>query len=465
MKETIVLYPAPSFAHLVSMVELGKLILQHQPHLSILILVPSMPSDHSTSASSSYISDLSLTGIPMSFIYLPSLQVSVFDSVAMNALNVLDALKTLSSSFTILALVTSAPHENLKTHIPTFCYFTSCASALAFFLYLPTLHDQTNKSFKDLTETPLNFSGLPNFLSASSAPEPVLSREGPSYHFFLSFASSLLKSKGIIVNTFNFLEPRAVEPMKNGVCAPNDQTPPIFCIGPLITSARDHAISSSSSEDETSNCIAWLDKQANRSVVFLCFGSKGVFSEAQIKEIAIGLEKSNHRFLWVVKSPLGLDTEPKLEELLPDGFLKRTKEKGLVVKSWAPQNAILRHESVGGFVTHCGWNSVLEAVSYGVPMVAWPLYAEQNLNSVIMVKEMKVAIPIISEEAARDGSKLGLVVAEEVERRVKELMEFEEGKILRQRSLEMKARAIAAWSSGGSSSTAFHDLVSSWKHG
>ncbi|XP_054807253.1 UDP-glycosyltransferase 88F5-like [Prosopis cineraria] len=458
MKETIVLYPAPSFAHLVSMVEFGKLILQHQPHLSIVILVPSMPSAHNSS-SSSYISDLSLARIPISFLSLPSLQVTVYDSVAMNALNVLDALETLSSSFTILALVTSAPHQNLNTHIPIFCYFTSCASALAFFLYLPTFHSQTTKSFTDLRETLLDFPGLPS-LSASNVPEPVLNRESPSYQFFLCFASSLLKSKGLIVNTFNFLEPRTVQAITDGDCVPNDQTPPIFCIGPLITSAKDHAIARSTSDyDEASDCMVWLDKQPSESVVFLCFGSKGVFSEAQIKEIAIGLERSRHRFLWVVKSPQGLNTEPKLDELLPHGFLERIKEKGLVVKSWAPQNAILRHESVGGFVTHCGWNSALEAVSYGVPMVAWPLYAEQHMNSVILVKEMKVAI------AARDGSREGLVSSDEVERRVRQLMEMEEGKVMRCRILEMKAMAIKAWCSGGSSLNAFIDLVSSWKRG
>lgn len=125
--------------------------------------------------------------------------------------------------------------------------------------------------------------------------------------------------------------------------------------------------------------------------MFLCFGSKGTFSKEQFKEMAVGLERSNQRFLWVVRSQL------ELEVLLLEGFLERTKDRGLVVKSWAPQVAILSHESVGGFVTHCGWNSITEVVSYGVPMVAWPLYAEQEVNSVVLVEEMKLAIPIFGE--------------------------------------------------------------------
>ena len=141
--------------------------------------------------------------------------------------------------------------------------------------------------------------------------------------------------------------------------------------------------------------------------------------------MAIGLEKSNHRFLWVVKSPLNSNTEPDLEVLLPEGFLERTKDRGVVVKSWAPQSAILSHESIGGFVTHCGWNSVLEAVTCGVPMAAWPLYAEQRMNSVVLVEDMKLATPI--EKVSSSSISEELVSAEELEKRVEEVEKRFEG--------------------------------------
>ncbi|MFS7969207.1 putative UDP-glucuronosyl/UDP-glucosyltransferase, UDP-glycosyltransferase family [Helianthus anomalus] len=182
-----------------------------------------------------------------------------------------------------------------------------------------------------------------------------------------------------------------------------------------------------------------------------------------LKEIAKGLEMSGVRFLWVVRSPpsdrdedrfLPLP-EPDLDLLLPEGFLERTKDRGLVVKKWAPQVAILNHKSVGGFVTHCGWNSILEAVCAGVPMVAWPLYAEQRFNRVVLRDEMKLALPM-------DESEGGLVTAMEVEKRVRELMEGEEGIVVREVAKVRKEEAAMAVSDGGSSRVALSKLVASW---
>ncbi|KAK7836447.1 anthocyanidin 5,3-O-glucosyltransferase [Quercus suber] len=473
MKETIVLHPVPGFHHMVSLVELGKLILQHHPHFSITILVPTMPLDTSTTTSS-YINHISKTNLPITFFFLPSIPhhqetqdqaAMILECMRLNASFVVDALQTMCLSSSILALITSSVYiydglDNL--HIPTYYYFTSCASTLAILLHLPTLHNQTTKSFKDLNDTLLHVPGIPP-IKASYMPQLLLDRDGPAYHYFFNYASCMSKSKGVVVNTFDILEPQAVNAIASGACISNGATLPIYSIGPLITDAKDQ------SGNSTSEALAWLDAQPSRSIVFLCFGSKGTFSEAQHEKIAHGLERSNQRFLWVVKSPKGSTSDqPQLEILLPEGFLERTKGRGLVVKCWAPQNAILRHESVGGFVTHCGWNSLLEAVSYGVPIVSWPLYAEQHLNAVVLVEEMKLAIPIdtsTSMVSCKEGEEEGLVSAEEVEKKVRQLMEFEEGNVLRQRSLEMRAMAMAAWTSGGSSFTAFTTLVASWKQG
>jgi hypothetical protein len=180
----------------------------------------------------------------------------------------------------------------------------------------------------------------------------------------------------------------------------------------------------------------------------------GRFSKAQLNEIAIGLEKSEQRFLWVVRSDV--DSEKlSLDELLPEGFLERTKEKGMVVRNWAPQGAILRHNSVGGFVTHCGWNSVLEAVCEGVPMIAWPMYAEQRLNRLIMVEEMKVALKLYETNGFVSGAELG--------ERVKELMESNHGVEIRERILKMKISAKEARGGGGSSLVDLKRLGDSWR--
>ncbi|GLT31245.1 hypothetical protein SLA2020_059940 [Shorea laevis] len=187
----------------------------------------------------------------------------------------------------------------------------------------------------------------------------------------------------------------------------------------------------------------------------------GMFSAKQLTEMAIGLEKSGHRFLWVVRNPpadntkqsvSGVAEEPNLHELLPQDFSDRTTDRGMVVKSWAPQVAVLNHDSVGGFVTHCGWNSILEAICAGVPMLAWPLYAEQKMNKASLVEEMKVALPV---EELEDG----LVSAEELEKRVRELMESDSGKQVRERILVFRNEVDPSMERDGSSVSALAKFI------
>jgi hypothetical protein len=199
-------------------------------------------------------------------------------------------------------------------------------------------------------------------------------------------------------------------------------------------------------------CIHWLDGQPKWSVVFLCFGSLGTLSTAQLKEMARGLERSGHRFLWEMRRPRGdqgpsSSPEPDLEALLSDGFSERTKGRGLVMKNWAPQPEVIRHEAVGAFVTHCGWNSALEAIMSGVPMVCWPLYAEQRLNKVHIVDEMKFGVAV-------EGYDEELVKADEVEAKVRLVMESEQGVKPRER---MAADAIV---DSGSSDVALGEFFS-----
>ncbi|PWA54847.1 glycosyltransferase UGT88A8 [Artemisia annua] len=183
----------------------------------------------------------------------------------------------------------------------------------------------------------------------------------------------------------------------------------------------------------------------------------------QLKEITKGLELSGHRFLWVIRSQPTIKKEELFvppdvldsNTLLPDGFLERTKHRGIVVNKWAQQVAVLNHKSVGGFVTHCGWNSVLEATCFGVPMVAWPLYAEQKINRIVMVEDMKLALPMDEIEG-------GKVAAAEIEKRIRQLMESEEGNFVREVVKASKEDAARAMSDGGSSCVALAKLVECW---
>ncbi|KAJ4962606.1 hypothetical protein NE237_022545 [Protea cynaroides] len=468
MEGAIVLYPMTAVGHIVSMVELGKLILSHYHHrFSVTIVIGEGSLD--TPDATSFIRHISQSTDSISFHFLPFLSMKPskhfyrLEFSRLNNPNLRQALQTISKTSRIRAFVIdffSTPSLSIASDlgIPTYYFFTSGAVMAAFFFYLPIIHNQITKSFKDIPTTHLHFPGLPP-IAASDLPELIHDRESQAYSDFLEIGLNLRRSNGIIVNTFECLEPTVIKAITDGLCVPDAPTPPLYCIGPLIASPKNE-----SDKGETVNqCMSWLEAQPTHSVVFLSFGSRGVFSAAQVREIAIGLENSGQRFLWVVRQPVSEDNnyhrsqkhkDPDLEALLPEGFLDRTKERGFVVKSWAPQVEVLNHESVGGFVTHCGWNSVLEAVCAGVPMVAWPLYAEQRMNKVVLVEDMKLAMPM---EESEDR----LVTATEVEKRVTALMKSKEGKLLRERSRKVKEEAMSVWSERGSSMIAFTKLAES----
>ncbi|XVF71102.1 hypothetical protein PTKIN_Ptkin12aG0008200 [Pterospermum kingtungense] len=178
--------------------------------------------------------------------------------------------------------------------------------------------------------------------------------------------------------------------------------------------------------------MEWLDKQPPSSVVFLCFGSNGSFGVDQVKEIARALEQGGHRFLWSLRrapdatngttaSPIDYDN---VEEVLPEGFLDRTAEIGKII-GWAPQVTILGHPSIGGFVSHCGWNSTLESIWFGVPIATWPLFAEQQMNAFELVTELELAVEIkMDYKRERLGNEeIEIVKAEKIERGIRCLME------------------------------------------
>ena len=454
------------------MVELGKLILKHHPSLSITILILSKPNTNTgstapqyvASSTTQYMARVNSTAPSINFHHLPPISEvahSTPSPVELNYLiprlnnpNLHQTLKTISQTSKLKAFIIdffcdAAFEVASNLTIPTYYFFTSSPSSLALFLYRPTLHKNMDQSFKDLNNMILDdIPGLPP-IWVSDLPKDMFDRTSKVYEYFLNTAAHMAKSNGLVLNTFDLLETKATKAISGGLCVPDGPTPPIFCIGPLI--------SNTNQDGEVHECLNWLNSQPSRSVVFLCFGSLGSFSEKQVKEIAVGLENSGQRFLWVVRNPPpDKDKDPNLDELLPQGFLERTKDKGFVAKQWAPQVAVLSHESVGGFVTHCGWNSVLEAVWCGVPMVGWPLYAEQRLNRTVLVEETKLALGL-------NDSADGFVSATELEKRVRELMHSEVGAEVRERVSDLRDKAVAAVKEGGSSHIALAKLAELWR--
>ncbi|KAJ0542138.1 putative UDP-glucuronosyl/UDP-glucosyltransferase [Helianthus annuus] len=296
----IVLYPSPGMGHLISMVELGKLITKHHPSFSIVVLtlIPSF----NTGTTAAYVRHISATfpaitfhhlpDIPLDPLLFPSMEAIIFELIRRSNPNVDHALHSISSSSKITAFVIDtfcSPAMSLAENInvPVYYFFTSGACCLALLLYLPTLDKTTTESFKDM-HTLIHSPGLPP-IPSSDMIVPLLDRTSTDYSDFLGKCEKLPKSAGIIINTFDSLEPKAIKAINGGVCVPDLPTPPIYCVGPLIASGGDGSHES----------LSWLDLQPSGSVVYLCFGSLGVFSSEQLKEIAKGLEMSGVRFLWV----------------------------------------------------------------------------------------------------------------------------------------------------------------------
>jgi hydroquinone glucosyltransferase len=211
--------------------------------------------------------------------------------------------------------------------------------------------------------------------------------------------------------------------------------------------------------------LRWLNKQPHSSVLFVSFGSGGTLSHEQLNELASGLEMSGQRFLWVVRSPnekaanaayfSGQSANDPFA-FLPNGFLERTKGVGLVVPSWAPQVQILKHGSTRGFLTHCGWNSTLESIVHGVPLIAWLLYAEQRTNSVLLADDLKVALRV----KVNDN---GLVGHKDMANYAREVIKGEKGKLLKSKMKEIKNAAERALSQDGSSTKSLAKMAEIWR--
>ncbi|XP_060193400.1 UDP-glycosyltransferase 43-like [Lycium barbarum] len=467
----VVFISTPALGNLVPSIEFAKLLTQTNKNLSATILLINIPQ---RPLIQSYIDSLTTATATGNIHFLPlpeadqpspdQFETSIgFLSLLIqnHTSQVKDALIDLISDsdsgsgqvvgFFIDMFCTSFIDVANELNIPCYLYFASPATFLSFMLHLPTLDAQvsTNIEFKD-SAGDFNILGFSNPVPVKSFPSFMLNRHIDGYSWFLRHARRYKETKGIVVNTFQELEPYCLNSL---VHAASDVVPPIYPIGPVV----DHIGPARWHQDSWGheNVMKWLDNQEPSSVVFLSFGSMGSLKGSQVIEIAKGLEKSGHPFLWAIRqAPKDQRELPNdftnLEEILPCGFLESTKGKGLVC-GLVPQVTILAHKAIGGFVSHCGWNSILESLYYGVPIGTWPIYAEQHLNAFELVKELNLAVEITMYY--RDGTTL--VSSEEVANGVKKLMDGE----VRQRFKKMSEKCKEVWKENGSSSNFLGGLI------
>ncbi|KAJ4705642.1 Glycosyltransferase [Melia azedarach] len=408
-KAELVFIPSPGAGHLVSAVELARLLVDHDHRLSVTLLIMKFPSDSKTATFTESLA----SNLPdrIKFINLPddvgeSDPKSIFMSMMENKKpQVREAVNDLKTRSRIAGLVldmfcTSMIEVADELGVPSYIFYTSSAAFLGLVFHVQALHDEEHvdtTELKDDSDTEFNVPTLANPIPAKCLPTVLFHKE---------WASGAQKKAEI---------------------------------------------------------VTWLDDQPESSVVFLCFGSMGSFGEDQVKEIARGLEQSGHRFLWSLRRapPKGKFEMPgeyeDLTDILPEGFLDRTSGIGKVI-GWAPQVAVLGHRSIGGFVSHCGWNSTLESLWSGVPIATWPMYAEQQFNAFEMVRDLGLAVEIKMDYRKDFSAENPTVVsAGEIERGIRGVMEQDSG--IRKRVKEISEKARKALMDGGSSFSTIGRLI------
>ncbi|KAL6840682.1 hypothetical protein ACP4OV_029546 [Aristida adscensionis] len=464
---TVVLVPMWAPGHFASMLEAAKTLQLRAGgggaiRLTALVLPP--PPDSEASEVTTQLRRLeTASDDAVGFRHLPAVEhfhglVHPSEYIRLFASHVKEAIAALAAAAPVAAVIVdmfAAPLLDVVNDfaaVPAYVYFTSTGALLALMLRLPAIHDEVAARFREKEGT-VDVPGMP--------PVPVASLPSPrvnDYDWFAYLGRRYAEARGIIVNTAAELEPGVLAAIADGRCTPAGvRAPAVYPIGPVLSLKDDDH------QSPPHECVRWLDARPPASVVFLCFGSMGCMDAAQAREVAAGLERSERSFLWVLRAPPAAGdsrrypTDADLDVMLPDGFLERTKGMGLVWPRWAPQSEILAHAAVGGFVTHGGWNSVLESLWFGVPMAPWPLYAEQHLNAFELVAGMGVAVELrMCAGRERDG----FVEAAELERAVRSLMGGdEEGRRARGKAKGMQAACRKAVEKGGSSYVAMEKVV------
>ncbi|KAI9078473.1 hypothetical protein K1719_039569 [Acacia pycnantha] len=455
--------PSPGFSHLLPILEFSKRLVSLHPDFHVTLIIPLLESPPPASIAylrnlppniePIFLTPITKQDLPKDANLLMQIQLTVIKSLP----SLHHELKSLNSKSPLSAIVVDTVSTEVlsfakELNALSFIYFPTAASTLSYCLHFPTLHEEISGEFRDVP-TPIQIPGCVP-LYGRDLPDPVQNRSSESYIMYLQRMKKFLSVDGLLVNSFTELEERAIR----ALAQKGSGYPLVYPIGPIT-------LTGSNSDENGSECLKWLENQPPSSVLYVSFGSGGTLSQDQINELGFGLELSGQKFLWVLRPPSNIASAAYLDssnaqnplDFLPEGFLERTKEKGLVIPSWAPQISILSHGSIGGFLSHCGWNSTLESVQKGVPLIAWPLFAEQKMNAVLLTDGLKVALrPKVSENS--------IVEREEISKLVKSLMEGEEGREIRQRMNDLRDASANALKIDGSSTKMLSEVALKWRN-
>ncbi|KAI3826164.1 hypothetical protein L1987_00209 [Smallanthus sonchifolius] len=317
------------------------------------------------------------------------------------------------------------------------------------FKQLSTHHLYASKVFDEMPESePFVLPGLPDRIEITRAQLPTeFNHSSAAMHEQIErVRETESRAYGMVINSFEELEQEYVKEFKKL------KGGKVWCLGPLSLFNNDDSgksLRGSSTSVDDQHCLKWLDSKEPGSVVYSCFGSCSQVTPPQLIELGLALEASNSPFIWVIRAG---DRAEEVEKWLSEsGFEARIEDRGLIIRDWAPQLLILSHPSVGGFLTHCGWNSVLEGVCAGVPMITWPQFAEQFLNEKLIVQVLGVGAPVVVHWGLED--EFGVTVkSEQVKTAIKTVMQVgPEGNERRKKAQALGVVAKKAIEEGGSS--------------
>ncbi|PSS23631.1 UDP-glycosyltransferase [Actinidia chinensis var. chinensis] len=467
-----VLFPLMAPGHFIPMVDMAKLLAQHGVTVTVittpLIAARLRPTINRATAS----------GLPLRLLHLP------FPSLAAGlpeGCESFDAITSLNqvNNFVVAIDMLQQPFEQLfqllepkpscmiaDKHIPwvtetgrKFRLPTIIFDGMSCFTLLCTHNLHVSKVHESLSESePFVLPGLPDTIEVTKSQLPGILRPVPES--LRPVSDNLQKvgarvraveeeAYGMVVNSFEELEPRYM----NGFRKINER---LWCIGPLSLSNKDNldkAERGNKASIDENQCLKWLDTQESGTVIYACLGTLSRLTLTQLVELGSALELSKHPFVWVIE---GGDKAEKLDKWMEeDGFEKRTKERGLIIQGWAPQVLVLDHPAVGAFLTHCGWNSTLEGVCAGLPMITWPLFAEQFFNEKLVVKVLETGVSVGAQAVVNlfeEDNFAVLIKREAIKKAVDEVLDAGiKGEERRKRARELGERAKRAVEKGGSS--------------
>ncbi|KAH9623131.1 hypothetical protein KSS87_015876 [Heliosperma pusillum] len=265
---------------------------------------------------------------------------------------------------------------------------------------------------------------MPSFIRTTN-PDDIM------FKYIQRLVTQMKRASAIVFNSYDGLEHGSLDALSHDFPPFYTLGPMEFLLEPIEENNKETKSLTSSLWKEDLHCLEWLDSHDPNSVVYVNFGSVTVMTNDQLVEFAWGLANSHQPFLWITRPDLILGDSA----VLPPEFLEVVKGRGLIV-SWCNQEKVLAHHAIGGFLTHCGWNSLTECISQGVPVICWPFFAEQQTNCWYCCTNWGIGMEIDTN-----------VKRETVESQVRELMTGEKGKDMKKRVMELKILAQEACSS------------------